>query len=180
MVVSCVFGWIGSDSCGNMCCFSCCKSWLVPCESRQVIGLVQWKVMKMLLVIDIWYISGQNTATSHDLTPKNSWGREMGPLISGKSRLVKHYFLPRYISLFQRHLPCCTAPEDLALNVGAEARATEGLPDDVGHSDALSHCIDQWTVGRLLYIFAGEECTIFWWYRTVHICLYHQFNSTGV
>ena len=32
--------------------------------------------------------SGQIIATSHDLTPKCSWGREMGPLISGKSRLV--------------------------------------------------------------------------------------------
>ena len=36
-------------------------------------------------------------ATSHDLGPQNVafWFREMGPLISGKSRLVKYYNLPR-------------------------------------------------------------------------------------
>ena len=36
-------------------------------------------------------MSGQIIATSHDLTPNCSWEREMGPLISGKSWLVKHY-----------------------------------------------------------------------------------------
>jgi len=28
-------------------------------------------------------LSGQIIATSHDLTPKGSWGREIGPFISG-------------------------------------------------------------------------------------------------
>ena len=44
----------------------------------------------------IW--SGQIIATSHDLTSKGSWRREIPlfHLISGKSRLVKYYNLARY------------------------------------------------------------------------------------
>ena len=34
--------------------------------------------------------SGQIIATSHDLTPNGGLVREMGPLISVKSRLVKY------------------------------------------------------------------------------------------
>ena len=44
------------------------------------------------------YISGQIIATSHDLTPKGSWGLTKGnPLILGKSRLVKYCNLVRYL-----------------------------------------------------------------------------------
>ena len=40
--------------------------------------------------------SGQIIATSHDRFPSNGGlVREMGPLISGKSRLVKYYNLTR-------------------------------------------------------------------------------------
>ena len=42
--------------------------------------------------------SSGKIATSHDRgPPKGSWGREMGPLILGKSRLVKCYDLARWI-----------------------------------------------------------------------------------
>ena len=41
------------------------------------------------------YKSGQIIATSHDLTPNGGLVREMGPLISGKPRLVKYYNLAR-------------------------------------------------------------------------------------
>ena len=45
----------------------------------------------------IW--SGQIIATSHDLTSKGTWRREIPlfHLISGKSRLVKYYNLARYL-----------------------------------------------------------------------------------
>ncbi len=49
----------------------------------------------------IWFlekreiVSGQIIATSHDLTPNGGLVREMGPLISGKLRLVKYYNLAR-------------------------------------------------------------------------------------
>ena len=39
--------------------------------------------------------SGQIIATSHDLTVNGGLVREMGPLISGKSRQVKYYNLAR-------------------------------------------------------------------------------------
>ena len=35
---------------------------------------------------------------------KCSWGREMGPLISGKSRLVKYYNLARYIYIYYTYI----------------------------------------------------------------------------
>ena len=37
-----------------------------------------------------------NSATSHDLAPKGSWGRG-SPLISGKFRLMKYYRLARWV-----------------------------------------------------------------------------------
>ena len=40
-----------------------------------------------------WYLSGQIIATSHDLTPRGSRGRE-SPLILGKSRLVNKIIWP--------------------------------------------------------------------------------------
>ena len=46
------------------------------------------------------HISGQIIVTSHDLTPNCGLVREMGPLISGKSRLVKYYNLTRCIYIY--------------------------------------------------------------------------------
>ena len=49
----------------------------------------------------LWYIyvhSGQIIATSHDLTPNGGLVREMGPIISGKSRLVKYCNLASYMN----------------------------------------------------------------------------------
>ena len=46
-----------------------------------------------------WISSGQIIATSPDLTPNGGLVREMGPLISGKSRLVKYYNLARFLVL---------------------------------------------------------------------------------
>ena len=64
------------------------RSWMRPpgCYNHEINGQT--------------YITGQMIATSHDLTWKDwkgSWGREMGPLISGESRLVTYYNLARYM-----------------------------------------------------------------------------------
>ena len=53
-------------------------------------GLVQWWVRWVEV-----HESGQILMTSHHLTPNGGLVREMGPLISGKSRLVKYYNLAR-------------------------------------------------------------------------------------
>ena len=56
--------------------------------------------------------SGQIIATSHDLTPNGGLVREMGPLISGKSRFVKYYNLARLIVGFLRGGVQGENPED--------------------------------------------------------------------
>lgn len=141
---TCVAG-IGSDSSGNMCCFSCCKTRLLPCKLQVKTGF--WigglEGNEMLLVIDIWYVS-----------------------------------------LFQRHLTG-SAAEDLALNVGAEARAIEGMPDDVSHSDALScwcmQCIDLWTLVDYSILPWAKNVLIFWMISgSAYMYWYQQFNSTVV
>ena len=58
-------------------------------------GTKSW-CRNLQLLLCMWFHmshekSGQIIATSHDLTPYGGLVREMGPLISGKSRLVKYY-----------------------------------------------------------------------------------------
>ena len=53
-----------------------------------LINLMGWSLVNALYD---YYISSTYSDLKHDQTPpKGSWAREMGPLISGKSMLVKY------------------------------------------------------------------------------------------